>query len=444
MRPVHLLIISFYLVSCAGAVSYNDMDHLYNFEYDFKDSLGTEDLVIGDGDPELSSGWRRYGTNSTEFDGDDGLDLSSTADLGLTDDMSYGFWFNSTTIESSSDDVYIMDSSDGSGHSIGVRYIPSIEQLTIFYRDNVDNCDFSLNYPLQNNEEYFLAVTHDSGAHKLVVYLDGVELGNVSTSSCVLPNVSNLYLGRGANIGRSFTGYIDHFFVYDGVLSASDIVDLYNGGQDLAPAITEINFTSEGGQICGAGSYCGQTDDTTPTFRIKTDEPAWCRISSSDQNYSTMGSSRDCNSGQGTTELTCTLISEDALSLGRVDYVYISCKDQFNNENITEIGVDLGGDESNTMIRRAILSGVSSSSVYSGNIYEDQQVYLRYKNNTEQLAVFDVVVSYGGQYWLLNYYNHEPISAGSIGAAVNVWENTSLSETEISAQVQSFIDATRK
>ncbi len=107
------------------------------------------------------------------------------------------------------------------------------------------------------------------------------------------------------------------------------------------PIITLINLTSEGGigQVIDLNNkQRGQnkTNDTTPTFFIKTNEATSCAVIdlNRDLNYSdiTAGSS-ECSSTGGLTH-TCTLPSANKTGIGLHNFS-IGCKDSNGNENLT-------------------------------------------------------------------------------------------------------------
>ncbi|MFC1800566.1 hypothetical protein ACFLYT_00755 [Nanoarchaeota archaeon] len=237
------------------------------------------------------------------------------------------------------------------------------------------------------------------------------------------------------NGGDGHDGYFNFTYMYPGLGSSP----AFSGN----PTITQVNFTSEGNQDC-TSSTCGPTDDTTPTFKITTDIPANCRISDTNDTFNTMGISRGCT-GTETTELTCTLTTQDSLILGGTDYVYVACN---NRETITEITMDLQenasiGDGLSKNATQAILAGIDASGLVTPTLYQDQQVYLRYSDNTQKLATVDMVAVQGNQRWLLNYLiNETATDITSIGTIVNVWENISLTYNQIVDQVRNFIDST--
>ncbi|MBI2136197.1 hypothetical protein HYU06_03940 [Candidatus Woesearchaeota archaeon] len=211
-----------------------------------------------------------------------------------------------------------------------------------------------------------------------------------------------------------------------------------------APLITLVNFTSEGGQDC-TSSTCGPTDDTTPTFSITTNENANCRTDDASNNYTTMSGTRNCTSGMGSTSLTCTLGTDDALILGGTDYAYLACQDSTGNENTTTITMNLTGGDLPTNATSAILAGVTDAVLSNPVTYTSQQVYVRYADGTQNLTRFDVVASSGSKRWFFNYILDSDVFTyfRQILPSIYVWENSTLTYSQVRSQVGTLINATK-
>ena len=239
--------------------------------------------------------------------------------------------------------------------------------------------------------------------------------------------------------------------------------DLYDPSHDLIfnvtsdllapdttpPSITSINCTS-----CVDDSTPDQapyeTADTTPTFDITTNENAWCRIADEDWNYTTMGSSRDCTSGDGTEQHTCTLNAFDELKFTPIDYAYIGCKNNAGKENTASTSGILNMTITNigTNSSIAIERGITTSSASSAAIYTNQQVYVRDLSNNQALGTFDKVAVYGGQRWAFNYIDLS-VNESSVGTFYNLTpifyflEMVNLTSQNIINQVATLINTTK-
>jgi hypothetical protein len=239
------------------------------------------------------------------------------------------------------------------------------------------------------------------------------------------------------------TSSSDGFFIQNISCWNGTFADKPEGADVTAPVINQVNFTSDGGQICGNATACGPTNDTTPTFRITLDEVVSCRISDTNDDFATMGSSRECSSGQSDDNLTCTVLAEDVLTIKGTDYVYVACQDASSNEATTTITMSMGNNV--TSAKEAIETGILNK-LPNAIIKTDQQVYMRYVNTTQKQGVFDKVAIYGSQRWFFNYlFGFEEVPGMySIGTTLNVWENsTAMTHTQIQTAVEGYIDATR-
>lgn len=89
------------------------------------------------------------------------------------------------------------------------------------------------------------------------------------------------------------------------------------------PNITFYNVTS--GTVFSEGDMQAPfiTNDSTPTFFIKTDSPAYCRINNTDSNYSSTSNTTDCVTADNTNH-TCTPTAAITAPHG-VSNFYISC-----------------------------------------------------------------------------------------------------------------------
>jgi hypothetical protein len=78
------------------------------------------------------------------------------------------------------------------------------------------------------------------------------------------------------------------------------------------------------------------TMDTTPTITFNTLTNNYCRINKVDQNWTTMGDTRNCTT-TGTTTHICTLGASDALTIGGgYQSLFIGCIDStYTLENVT-------------------------------------------------------------------------------------------------------------
>jgi hypothetical protein len=98
----------------------------------------------------------------------------------------------------------------------------------------------------------------------------------------------------------------------------------------------------------------------------------------------------------------------------------------------------------------AIQAGITSSVINAtATNYTSQQVYIRNVTGGQQLGRFDVVASSGNQRWAFNYVTTGDPTSGftymlNITPVLYVWEAANLTTSQISSQVQAFIDSTKQ
>jgi hypothetical protein len=188
------------------------------------------------------------------------------------------------------------------------------------------------------------------------------------------------------------------------------------------------------------------TSDTTPTFRVNTNVNANCRIASQDWNYTAMGATRSCATGDGLTRHICTLTSQDALS-AESGSVYIACQGMDGSESAKSTSGPLAITGVATTPQAAIDYGIHQSVVWpQATVYQNQQVYLRDLNNNQKLATVDRVVVFGNQRWLINYHNGSALGLFNLSSVVyslDLWD-TNITLLQIESNVTSFINATKQ
>jgi hypothetical protein len=169
-----------------------------------------------------------------------------------------------------------------------------------------------------------------------------------------------------------------------------------------------------------------------------------CRIGDTNNNYTTMSSSRDCDAGQNLSIHTCTLTVQDGL----VDYnvsVYISCNYNETNNATMSLPMLISSLELPNSTE-AIMQGIENSVVGQGaTIYSNQKVYLRLLNGTNMITTVNKVVAYGNQRWLINYVNATGTTLGlfNITPVVYTLDMKNMTAKAIRANVTAFINSTK-
>lgn len=284
-------------------------------------------------------------------------------------------------------------------------------------------------------------------------YVNGTLTPTGVSAKSLNTAVGNLIFPYSGN-EEGYEGYIDEVMIWGRNLTDAEILDLYTSTKDCGyvsgtgtnpPSINSVNCTS-----CNfpAGDSIAPytTTDTTPSFTFKTDINANCRIGGENQNYTIMGGSRNCTSGDGTKTHTCTLTAQDVLST-QPDYVFIGCANNFNGaENVTSTSSPLEIDlqQSSNEDKTEIENGIKDSAIWPGaTIYTDQQIYLRDLNNNQLLVTVDKVAVYGNQRWIINHDASTALGLFNITPVVYTFDMVNINLIEIESKVSAFINATK-
>lgn len=93
----------------------------------------------------------------------------------------------------------------------------------------------------------------------------------------------------------------------------------------------------------------------------------------------------------------------------------------------------------------AIEDGINTS-IPSASKHYDQQIYTVNLTNHQKKGKFDIVAILGNQTWAFNYVTSDEqfTNVTKLGKIVNVWENRSLSYSEIKRQVEVLINSTKQ
>lgn len=222
----------------------------------------------------------------------------------------------------------------------GLRFEYSGTKLKVNIHDGSIPCSVtSLTAPPANSWTHIVFIYNGSECR---LYLNGTKEANTSKDLAdVTGTVDGIQLGTYWENSGQYVGLIDEFATFSRELSDADILSLYNSGVGqnypfiAMPVIqnSTYNLTSAAsGQNStawrnGNESWPIVTRDTTPTVMFNTTNAAHCRIHTQNQNWTTMGGTRNCTT-TGNTAHTCTLTAADALTPGGgYQSLYIGCAD---------------------------------------------------------------------------------------------------------------------
>lgn len=328
--------------------------------------------------------------------------------------------------------------------SVGDRY-----RWGIYHGQEVDTSATTSIIPL--NEWHHIVGVYDDEQIRKYIYVDGNITSNTTVGGTGIYMTSSLPFGVGGNSQvAGFDGLIDEAFIYTNKTNCDShkITKMYDGTKSGFGIINStfyegtignyaVNMTICDSEECGAtnratgggpdttppsitnysnqGSSCTNwnlnpptpctTSDTTPTLYFNTSEAAYCAIAASSWNYTQMGGSRNCTSGEGTTEHACDLRPEDEL-VYEDSTVYLSCKDSSGNMN--KSGESTSGPLSLTLTgleaarRNSIGLGIQNALLSGYTNYTDLQIYARNLSNSQVKGTFDRAAKKGTKLWAFN------------------------------------------
>ncbi len=162
-----------------------------------------------------------------------------------------------------------------------------------------------------------------------------------------------------------------------------------------------------------------------------------------------MTSTRNCTTTGGSSHV-CSLIDQDSLSTAE-SYLYIGCNLNENSSsssgdlriNLTIVLAEADGDSNIELgINQSTIGGLATT-------FSEKRIYVRTANNTQSIAKFDKIATYGNQVWAINYISSAETTSNftyttNITPIFYVYEITNLSSTNIITNVKQFINSTRQ
>lgn len=266
-----------------------------------------------------------------------------------------------------------------------------------------------------------------NGTHQLG-YLNGSVTVNEAKTFNISPLADDAAIGAYSGGANWFDGQIDEVGFWDRALTPAEVYKLYvrqSDGTGLqypfasVPSIDETDYdcTSCTGNTTAwrnDKSVAVNTTDSTPTINFTTDVDASCRIHTSDQNYSTMGSSRDCTTTGNQTH-TCTLAAADEFTVGGYNTLYVGCAGDahpdYENSTSTSGALNVSYNSYTAIGTLKYDNGtaIDSATVYfiSESTIEDNANYSAATNSTGQ---WNVTLSSGSD-WVFWYVHNSTVNA---------------------------------
>lgn len=243
------------------------------------------------------------------------------------------------------------------------------------------------------------------GSGNSTLYINGTAIGTSAVGSLDVFTLGGWGIAKRINdAGNEYNGSMDVLLFYDRGLSPTEIALDYQNGLNvienplngtslaaLAPNITQINFTSDAPPeiTCNYPNNCGNTTDTTPTFRVITDSLATCRISQTDQNYSAMAT--QCTQG-GSFNTTASCTWTTPVSAGQ-NLFYFACQGSNSLNNSAPLGNNF---KANLSMSIADFTAIQEN--FNATANETQSVGFSWiiGNNTANVADINATFTYNG------------------------------------------------
>jgi len=448
MKPLPLvlttvLLLPILLASTPVALAINTLNVVSAYHFDegsgtaINDSVGGRNLTT-------NSAWTtpKIGIYSAAFTTAGSQKATGTVNYGITNaPYSYSLWYYQNQTPGGSEAILWKNSTAHTSSVFAFTRTPG--GVGCEWYDGTSNPYESFSPALG----VWYHIVCSKNATATYMYVNGALNSTNSTGGYETEGSAAVNLGAISGTAN-FNGQIDELIFFNKSLTPAEVSDLYNGGQGLAYPFTGTTvFSNVQCQDCtpvNATTPPYTTSDTTPTFNFNTDINANCRVANQDWNYTTMGNSRNCTTGEGATYHICTLTSQDALPADS-GTMYIACKGSGYNETqksstgpLVIVGIAATDGD-------AIDVGVHHSAVWpQATVYANQQVYLRDVNNNQLLTTVDRVVVYGNQRWLINYDNTTKLGLFNITPVVYSLDLTNLTLLQIESTVGAFINSTKQ
>jgi hypothetical protein len=207
----------------SGTVAEDDTGAL-DATYEGGFTLGAAGGLVGDADTAVT------------LDGSTGrVNIGDNFDFAGTASFSFAVWVR-CTIPAPLNAARILSKEDqttGSGYELRASSAGVIFERGEATGDNDDATDTN---PLVEDAWTFLVAVHDGTSGDLYLYRDGVEVATVPTTNApsIPGNATNLYVGVRPDLARRFEGDVDELAIFDYVLDAQTIADLYAIGTGVA------------------------------------------------------------------------------------------------------------------------------------------------------------------------------------------------------------------
>ena len=376
MKKLILFGLVFLLAGFVSGAGSSDLDDaLFYWSMDDDDFTGVNITDLS------GNGHNGIGTNGTKMRGFLGIlnastnhtinasNYLATTTVAVENVKTINFWMNPTVITAGASipfSVYL-DTSNRiwmEGASSNTSQLRFVDGGTSIY-------SIPTNKHLGLNSWTMVTILLGTGGVNL--YLNGTLSGTHASTATIPSDHTIIRFGQAwvESTSTRMTGRLDEISMYDYRWNATQIAKAYNnsGGYNpyppnlARPVISEYNLTSGWSEASWDNSSPYKTNDSTPTFNFDTNLNANCRSGKVNYNFTDMTTARNCSSGDGTKNHTCTLISSDSLSYLNTDQnLYFSCVN-VNSNNQTA--------NATSVVNVTIFSEIVTTTVSPANGFSD-------------------------------------------------------------------------
>jgi nitrous oxidase accessory protein NosD len=235
----------------AGEISYNMPGLVALYHFNNEGGYGENESYVIDWSGNnnhlfCSSNCGTYNRSGGKFSGaflaNDDLHLSTSgaSNLNNLETMTIMFWIYKHA-EGSNDVLGMYEEGESSTWYL---WVPPSNEIRFSYNGG-NNIDTNGNAPL--NQWIHYAVVHDGINDIDIIYIDGVQVNNVTGRTQDIPaSTAELVFGGTQEWPNEFNGYIDEFAAYNRALNETEIKNVYNYTKRTFEPVFKHNFSGEG------------------------------------------------------------------------------------------------------------------------------------------------------------------------------------------------------
>ncbi|MDO8668626.1 MAG: LamG domain-containing protein [bacterium] len=176
-----------------------------------------------------------------KFDGtNDYVNAGTPASLSLTSQVTVGVWIKASSANPSGYGVaYVIKGTPG-GSAPGYGIIQSGGSYATL---QIQGTNLNSNFSGYDNKWHYVVGTYDGS--NMRIYVDGVQKNSVGKTGAMDTTGYNFHIGTRSSVPTYFQGLLDDVRIYNRVLSATEITQLYNFG------LSKYNVTPKYGVTSG-------------------------------------------------------------------------------------------------------------------------------------------------------------------------------------------------